>query len=176
MTQLFRASKLALAALCVAGGAFAAAPAPTRAPAVQAVVDCGKIADGPARLACYDKAVAEMQAAEARGDLVTIDREQRRSVRRQAFGFSLPSLSLFDRGEKPEEVDRVTDKVASVGHIGYGKLVIRLESGAVWRQIDDNELGRPPHAGSTAEVRKAALGSFMMKLDGQPAIRVHRDN
>src|SRR5579862_508325 len=101
-----------------------------RAPAVQAVIDCRKIEDGVQRLACYDGAVAKMSDAEASGDLVTIDREQRRAARRQAFGLPLPSLSFLDRGEKPEDVDKVAVKIASAGQTPTGKWSIVLDDGA----------------------------------------------
>ncbi|MDB5433045.1 MAG: hypothetical protein JWP35_4161, partial [Caulobacter sp.] len=56
------------------------------------------------------------------------------------------------------------------------KWMFRLETGAVWRQADDNLLLHKPHEGSTADIRKGALGSFFMKVDAEQAIRVHRDN
>jgi hypothetical protein len=168
----------ALAAAIVIGahGTATAAAPPISAPATQAVIDCRKIADDTQRLACYDKAVAAMSEAEKTGDLLTIDRAQRQAVRRQAFGLSLPSLTLFDKGEKPEEADHITAKVASARQDPYRKWVVKLEDGAVWRQTDDNELTKDPRAGSTAEIRKGALGSFFMKVDGQPAIRVNREH
>jgi hypothetical protein len=46
----------------------------------------------------------------------------------------------------------------------------------VWRQTDDTELLKSPHAGSTGEIRKGVLGSFFMKIDGQSAMRAHRDS
>ena len=158
------------------GARAAAATGPTRAPAVQSVLDCRAIEDGAQRLICFDKAVGAMAQAEVKGDLVTIDREQRRTVRRQAFGLTLPSLAMFDRGERPEEADRITAKVAEAYRGGSGKWMIKLDDGALWRQIDDNQLYPTPRAGSTARIRKASLGSFFMNLDGQQAIRVHRDN
>ncbi|MBA3811464.1 MAG: hypothetical protein H0X27_07455 [Caulobacteraceae bacterium] len=166
---------LALAIALPAGAAWGAA-APTRAAVVQAVIDCRKIEDGPGRLACYDKAVDGMAQAEAKGDLVTVDREQRRAVRRQAFGFNLPSLSLFDRGEKSGEADKISAKVAAASRDPYGKWVIKLDDGAVWRQTDANYLDRDAHKGSTVEIRKGALGSFLMKVDGQQAIKVRRES
>jgi hypothetical protein len=157
--------------------AAAAGPStPGRAPAVQAVLDCRKIADNGERLACYDKAANAMEQAEATGDLVSVDREQRRAARHQAFGLALPTLSFLDRGEKPEEVDRISATVASASQDPYGKWTIRLDDGAVWRQIDDNTLDHPPHHGSTAEIRRGLLGSFTMKIDGQFPIKVHRDS
>lgn len=181
MTQFARASKIGLPALFAAvmaatATAAVAADAPTTAPAVQAVLNCKAIADPTQRLACFDAAVAKMSEAQSSGDLVTIDREQRRTVRRQAFGFSLPALSMFDKGEKPEEADRVTDKIVSAWHDPTGRWVIKLEGGAVWRQIDDNALMHDPHDGSTALISRGALGSYFMKVDGQLQIRVHRDS
>jgi hypothetical protein len=155
-----------------------AAPAPTPAPApiVQAVLDCRGLPDATERVACYDKAVDGMAKAQTTGDLVTIDREQRRAVRRQAFGLTLPALSMFDVGEKPEEVNRIKATVKSASQDPYKKWIIILEDGGVWRQVEAGEVDNPPHPGSTVAIRKAALGSFFMNIDGQSAIRVRRDN
>jgi hypothetical protein len=163
--------------LCFADtGARAATPAPTRAPAVQAVIDCRKLADSAQRLACYDATVDSMAKAETAGDLVTLDRAQRRAVRRQAFGFTLPTLSMFDRGEKPDEVDRIDETLASARQDAQGKWTFVMQDGAVWRQIDDEFLSRKPHQGSAIVIRRAMLGSYMLSVDGQPGVRAHRDN
>jgi hypothetical protein len=143
---------------------------------MQSVLDCRAISDGPQRLACYDKAVDGMARAEQSGDLVTIDREQRRAVRRQAFGLTLPSLAMFDRGEKAEEADRIAVTLAKASRNAAGKWVLVLDDGAVWRQIDDGELEPAPRPGAKAVIRRAALGSFMIRIEGQSSIRVHRDN
>jgi hypothetical protein len=152
-----------------------AAEAPKRAPAMQSVLDCRAIQDGVQRLACFDKAVGEMAKAEQSGDLVAIDREQRRKVRRQAFGLTLPSLAIFDKGEKPEETNRIDVTLARATRTGTGRWVFVLDDGAVWRQIDDGELEPPPRPGEKAVIRRASLGSYMIHLEGT-AIRVHRDN
>jgi hypothetical protein len=166
-----------LAGVLAAGAAVAAKPPPPgRAAAVQTVLDCQKVVDGGQRLACYDAAVAGMAKADEAGDLVTVDRQQRRAARHQAFGLALPSLAFLDRGERPEELDRITAKIAAASHDPYGKWTVKLEDGAIWRQTDDNEILRPPHPGSNVEIRKAMMGSFTMKVDGQFAVRVHRDN
>ena len=166
---------LVLAAALLACPVRAAEPT-DRPPALQSVIDCRKLTDGAQRLACYDAAVAKMDEAETRGDLVTLDRDQRQAARRQAFGFSIPAFTMFDRGEKPEAINKVTDTVASVSMTPQGRWVLRMQDGAVWRQIDEEQLYKKPHAGSVVEIHKASLGSFMMNVDNQPAIRVHRDN
>lgn len=171
--------RLPVGAIALAAGfGFAAAvAAPSKpAPAVQAVVDCRGIADTTQRLACYDAAVDALAKAQSSGDLVTLDREQRRAARKQAFGFTLPTLSFLDNGEKPEELNRIQETLASASQDAWGKWTFRMQDGAVWRQIDDELLSRNPHAGSAITIQRAMLGSFMLSVDGQPAVRAHRDN
>ena len=169
---------LGLAVLALAATAVArpAPKAPVTAAAVSAVLGCREIPDSAQRLACFDKAVGNMAQAESSGELLTLDREQRRSVRRQAFGLNLPSLSIFDRGEKAEDVDRLTAKVTGAHKLPDGKWVIELEGGAIWRQTDDQELFKEPHPGSAAVVKKGTLGSFFMKIDGDTAFRARRES
>jgi len=162
-----------LAILAAPAGSAAAPPA--RAPAMQSVLDCRAITDGVQRLACFDKAVGDMAKAEQAGDLIAIDRQQRRAVRRQAFGLTLPSLTIFDRGEKPEDLNRIDVILARASRTGSGKWVFILDDGAIWRQIDDTDLEPPPSPGQKAVIRRAALGSYMIHLEGS-AIRVHREN
>jgi hypothetical protein len=163
-----------LAIVCLAGTALAVTPPVKRPAALQAVVDCRQVADNAERLACYDSAVERMTKAEDNGDLVSIDRDQRRQVRRQAFGFQLPTLAMFDRGEKPEEIDRL-DGVVAGARRGAEGWVLRLQDGSVWGQTDEAELSRAPHNGSVVVIRRGMLGSYMMNIDGQPSVRVKRE-
>jgi hypothetical protein len=169
---LFGAGMLALA---LGSLAAAAPPAAERARSVQAVYDCRKITDDTQRLACYDAAVAAMTEAEKTGDLVSLDRSQRQTVRKQAFGFALPSLDFLNRGESAEALNRDDEVLASASQDAEGKWTFRMQSGAVWRQIDDEFLSRRPHEGSKIEITRAMMGSFMLRVDGQPGVRVHRD-
>ena len=173
--QLAGALILAAGVAAIAAEAATPKPAPA-APAVQAVVDCRSIADATQRLACYDSAVDALAKAQSSGDLVSLDREQRRAARKQAFGFTLPSLSFLDTGEKPEELNRVQETLASASQDAWGKWTFRMQDGAIWRQIDDELLSRRPHPGSAITIDRAMLGSFMLSVDGQPAVRAHRDN
>jgi hypothetical protein len=168
-----------LLAAALAAPPLAAAPpaikAEGRAQELQKLIDCRKIADNAARLACFDAAAAAFDQAEAKGDIVVVDREQARKVRRQAFGFTLPSITLFERGEKPEELDNVTGVVAVARQNGSGKWVIRLEDGAVWTQVDTNDVGTDPKPGEAVTIHKAALGSYMLVLPHHRSFRAHRE-
>jgi hypothetical protein len=140
------------------------------------VLACRSITDNAQRLACFDRATAAMGDAETKGDLLTLDREQRRAVRKQAFGLSLPALDLFNKGEKPEEVNRITATIVSATQDPYRKWTIRLDDGAVWRQTDDNEPEKEPRKGSTVVIKKGVLGSFFIDIDGAPGFKAHRDS
>jgi hypothetical protein len=174
MTRLCAAA--AFCALRAAGGSAAAQnPPPDRAPIVQSLADCRKITDDSTRLACYDKAAAALDQAEAKGDIVVVDREQARQVRRQAFGFSLPSLAMFEKGEKQEDIENTTGTVAAARQNGARKWVIKLEDGAIWTQVDATELFADPKAGDPVRIKKASLGSYLMIIGKNGAVRAHRE-
>lgn len=162
-------------ALAAAGGAQAATPAqPKEAAAFQAVLDCRKLADDAARLACFDAAAARMGEAETRGDIVIIDRAQATTAHREAFGLHVPSLEFVTRALKPEEVNRIEGVVESAHADRDGRWTFKLADGAVWRQIS-GDLQWPPKHGSKVSIRRGSLGSYLMNVDNQQSIKVHRD-
>jgi hypothetical protein len=170
-----RGAGVALMALALAGSAVAADPkSEPRAAIVQKLTDCRKIADNAQRLACYDEAAAAFDQAEAKGDVVVVDREQARKVRKQAFGFTLPSISIFEKGEAKEDLDQNDGVVAYARQDGAGHWVIKLEDGAVWAQNGVEELFKSPKPGMKVHIRKAALGSYMMVIDNQGGVKAHR--
>jgi hypothetical protein len=169
-----RLAALAGLAIALAPGLAAAADKPSRAQAFQAVLDCKKVTDPAARLACYDAAAGKMDEAETKGDIVVIDRAQASAAHREAFGLHVPSLEFVAKALKPDEVDRLTGVVKSARADINGKWTLVLEDGARWRQIS-GDLQRPPKAGSKVAIRRGSLGSFLMNVDEQASIKVHRD-
>ena len=167
---------LGLAAFASSSQAASKAKPPTRPELVGALSACRAITDPTERLACFDKAAAALDEAQTKGDVVVVDRQQAREVKRQAFGFRLDALSIFDRGGAKEASDEaITATVRNAYQNAAGKWVVTLDTGAVWRQIDDDPLSREPRQGSPIRIRRASLGSYLMNVDGQPGIRVHRD-
>ncbi|HEX8234124.1 MAG TPA: hypothetical protein VF559_12365 [Caulobacteraceae bacterium] len=162
------------AALALALPSLAADPPAKRAGVFQKMLDCRAVTDSAERLACYDQAAAQFEQAETQGQVVVVDRAQMREVRRQVFGFNVPSMSLFTRGEKEEEVNNLSTTVTAARQDPYGKWVITIEGGAVWKQTEVVELVRRPKPGSKVEIRSGALGSFFMNVDGQRAVKVER--
>lgn len=173
---------LACAAAALAGAAEAQRPraeAARRAGVLDALSACRRETDGAARLACYDRAAGALEEAEGKGQLVVLDKEQVRTVRRQAFGFEIPSFGRFfrpggraERSDPEEAIDRVTYTLSGTGG-GGGRYVFYTTEGVNWVQTDD-ELPRPPRAGAELRVRRAALGSYFCNVDGQRAVRCQR--
>jgi len=168
-------NKLLLAAtIALAAPAFAHAAEPAEPAVIAALKACRAITADAERLACYDKAAQSVTKAQETGEVIIIDKQTARAARRQAFGLELPTLSILDRGADKAETEKLQSAVKSARVDAEQRLVVTLEDGAVWRQIDDTMLGKPPKAGDTIEVRKASMGSYMMKIGSQPAIRVRR--
>lgn len=147
---------------------------PARAAVVQAVSDCRKLTDDAFRLACYDKAAASFDQAEQQGQVVVIDRDQVKTVRRQAFGLSLPAFTIFNKGPKEDHVDNIVMTVESSQEQQDGKWVWTSAEGVTWAQIDSEFVSNPPHKGSTVKIRAAAMGSFLCNIDNQRAVRCER--
>jgi hypothetical protein len=160
-------------ALCVALPATAA-PANPRLPVIESLAACRAIVDAGQRLACYDRAAAGLDEAERKGEVVVIDRARAEAAHREAFGLPVPSLDFIAKTLSPGNADRISGVVRSARADANGYWTVALEDGAVWRMID-GMLSRPPRAGSKVSIARASLGSFKMNVDGQPAVRVHRD-
>ncbi len=153
--------------------------------ALNQVYACRDIADETQRLACYDGAVGRLREAQTSGNVVAIDRGQAQEMDREAFGFSLPSLSrIFGGGgggnqsaastPRFEPVDEIAMEIASVVHRRNAPSTFTMTNGQVWVQIDD-EVARNVRQGGSVTVRRASFSSYLMSVEaGGPAIRVRR--
>ena len=144
----------------------------------QALVRCRAITEDAARLQCFDAASAALAQAAERRELVVVSREQVRESRRRLFGLALPRLPIFGGGddarEDPEEITQLEGTVANASQDGYGHWAVRLQDHSLWVQVDDNVLALRPRPGQPVLIRRAALGSYVMRVNGQPGIRVRR--
>ena len=155
-----------------AGAAFSAEPAH---PALSALNKCAEVADSGPRAACYDAALSALNSAVQSGEVVIVQRKEAQAAQRSVFGLNLPALNIFDRsGKDSAPLVNVTGEAKGAYRDPFGKWVVVLTDGAVWRQIDDEPIPRAPRAGSQIEIRKAAFGSYFMKIDGQHALRAKR--
>lgn len=176
---------LALAILLLAGAPaavtaqHAAPPAapPARPEAFEALMRCRAIAEAAQRLQCFDTAAANLDAAAGRRDIVVVDRAQVREGRRRLFGLALPRIPIFGGGDEDDndadQVRTVEGVIASAAE-GGGRWTISLQDGAMWVQVDYNQLAFRPRPGQHVVINRGAMGSFMMRVNNQPGIRVQR--
>ena len=171
----FFVAALALAAIAAPAAAQRGKQEQIRPQTLTRVVDCRKIGGDAERLACFDREVAALDAAEANKDLVVVDREQLRKTRRTLFGLTLPNLSVFgDDNDDEEGVQRIDTTIKRLTQTPYGKWVFTLQDGAVWEQIDSRDLAADPRVGHNIKIRRAAMGSYLANVKDQIAIRVRR--
>jgi hypothetical protein len=157
------------------------------------VYACAGITEASARLACFDTAVATLRQAQTGGDLAIVSRAQIATAEREAFGLATPSLSTLAQSATTntntttttttppraavapaEPLDSVTLALARIETAGDGKLRFITKSGQIWRQTDRIKLANLGKGPWSAEVKKAALGSFMLKIGEKPPVRVMR--
>src|SRR5215218_4065838 len=144
-----RAISVALAGLAAAGVASLAAAAEPPDTALKGLAACGGVSDVAAKAACYDAATAALTRAVKAGEVIIVQKKEAQAAQRNAFGFNLPSLSIFDRiggdkGEAAKPLESVAGDVKRAYQDGMGKWVIELSDGAVWRQIDNAVLAPAP--------------------------------
>ncbi len=144
------------------------------------VFACASIAADADRLACYDEAAGRLKTAVDAGEVTTITREEVERVKKDSFGFPTFSLPAIGRlasqsGDRNiAELDEIEAGVVSVTRNAIGQTLITLDNGQVWRVTETYDLRA--RGVTKAVVRKAALGSFKMKLDNGRTVRVSRES
>lgn len=177
LTKTSHVLVLAIAFGLALQNARAAPPQQPRPEIFTDLLKCRDIAMDSQRLACFDRQVADMQAASDRDEVVILDKAELHKTRRTLFGFSFPKLPFLDGDDdakKEEEgFSRIQTTIASVKNLGYGKWQIQLEDGAQWMTTEPI-IRRTPKAGMTIEIRRASMGSFMGKIEDDRAVRMKR--
>lgn len=150
-----------------------AAGQPRPQPFVDAVA-CKSIEDASARLACYDAKVSALDMAAANGDIILTDKAAIKEARRGLFGFTLPKIKIFGGDNDEEDIKEIEGIAESTSLSSAGKWLVVLQDGARWQQIDNQTINRKPGPEYKVRIRKAAMGSFFVNIDGAPAIRMKR--
>ena len=141
-------------------------------PQLASLLDCQRLTDSSARLACFDQSASTVAQSIGRRDLIVVDREMVRSTRRSLFGFTVPTLGLF--GSDTDEVRQIDGLLAYSSRNRDGGYVLGLKDGSEWSQIDDRPLALEPRANDKITIHSAAMGSFMLNVGRMPGLRVRR--
>jgi hypothetical protein len=172
---LFIASVAILAA--AGGGARPAYETRGKAPisVIREVARCRPLTEAAERLACFDRATAALLAAEEKADIIIVDRQQVEASRRSGFGFGPQDVTLLrQHGAQIAPLDRIDGILAVAISDAGGQWTFELRDGAVWQQIDTNTLSRLPSAGQAVAIKRASLGSYLLAVGKDVAVRVRR--
>jgi hypothetical protein len=154
----------------------ASAAEPQAPPVLEQLLACRKLENSAERLACFDRQTATFETARSRREVVVVDRQQIRSTQRSLFGLTLPRIPFLDGKDDsadavPSEIEAV---VKSIRVTRDGKWVVGLDNEATWQTTDVSAFDTPPKVGAKVKVRRAALGSFVLAVEGKRALRAIR--
>ncbi len=147
---------------------------PVATSALNTLYGCVEITNDIERLACLDRNLAELRSKEENKEIITIDAKTAKSIQREAFGFSLPTLpklglpSFGDDNNKGSDV--LTLNVKSVDKRG-SKYVFHMENGQIWQQTG-GRFNYIPRGDLAATIKSGALGSYKISLsNGNERVR-----
>ncbi len=170
----------AAAGLTVVGGAAVLAQQagwPGSARLVDDLRACRGIAAVEARAACYDSHVGTLIGAVEAGDVRLVDREEVRKTRRQLFGLTVPNTDLLraDEKQKAEEASELFETtIASSRQTGPASWRFTTTEGAVWEINNPSRKIAPIAAGDKVVFKKASLGYYFIRINGQLGVKGRR--
>lgn len=144
---------------------------------VAALKSCQTLRQNGDRLACFDQAVAAMVTATEGGQVRLVDQEDVRKTRRRLFGFSLPDIGLFgkDSDGEDDELDVLQSTITSVRYTQANAFTFRIAEGdATWQVTNAPSRLRQVQPGDSVEFKKAALGSYFIRINGQTGVKGRR--
>ena len=140
--------------------------------------ECGAISEGPARLACFDAALAGADAA--------LQARHERRRRRTVEDFGLSGTQIEERYERevrraesgggtaedvadlaPPEPDSVTSNIAETFIDGTRRRVFLLENGQIWREGNNSSLRGRIRVGSSATISRGGIGGYRLRVEGR---------
>lgn len=167
-TTLFLASALLFAT------AAPAAEVTARSQAFDRLLDCRSMTDGAARLACYDGQAAELAAAEKKGEIAVISKQDIRETRRTLFGFALPRFTIRGLRDDQPDIDRIEATILAVRPAGYYWTVALDQDAGSWQTTEP--MARDPGKGDKVLIKKGVMGGYMGKFGGSALVRMKRVN
>lgn len=130
---------------------------------------CHAMADPAARLACYDKEVGTVLDATDQGTLRVVDQQEVEDTRRRLFGLNVPKLKVL--GNDGEEMESLVTTVTSARQINVKTWTFVTEEGSVWRINNAPVRFSGPKPGQSVEFKRAAMGTFFIRVDGQMGVK-----
>jgi len=165
---------IGLGALCSPASAQTAAAQEETPDFLADLKTCKDITDNERRLACYDASVGAVVEASDAGEVQIVDQEEVQSTRRGLFGFTLPKNGLFGNDNNDGELRTLESTITRVRGLARNSYIITIDEGSVWRINNAPSRLRPPRSGDEVVLKKAALGSYFIRIAGQTGVKGRR--
>jgi hypothetical protein len=139
---------------------------------------CRSISDNAARLHCYDS-VFGAPAPQPMPPIAAVAPTTSRpavapalQVRPEQFG----SENLADRAPQspsvpdapPTELDSIRAAITSTSHTGYGNLVVYLDNGQVWRQVESDGSAAPLlKPKEVVVITRGMIAGYLLTVEGR---------
>lgn len=170
--------------LAAATAALLSTAAPATAQVDEGIVlnimrECARIDDPTARLACYDNNIRSAGAApraSVPGRMQAPSGSGAPLGNEGPRGFGMEDVRTPDRFQtRAGVVQQIEARVQSIREREPGIYQVTLEDGAEWRFSQSvSRSFRLPRAGSTVEIERGSLGSFLLRFENQAAVPVVR--
>jgi hypothetical protein len=161
-------------------GPVPAAPQAAPAPVIQTpeqltnLLGCRAIGNSAERLLCFDREAAALEASHLSGAIVVVDQATVRQAQTRMFGLSLNLPALLGRGEG-EDLEAIETTLTDASMDGRSQWTFVLADGSVWRQIGADRLTGSTRAGTPVRIRRGAMGSYLLSVNGSRSLRVQRE-
>ena len=162
-------------------------PALAQQAPIEKVYACVDVLEASARHACFDALIPELKRA--RTGSIAIPTTPMVKLQQQTAELDAPKAppSPLTAPVVPPtnraamapapSVDRITLAVKAISIGADGRTRFTMENGQVWKQVDTTRLRNLGSGPWTAEIRKAALGSYLLTVNKSgAAVRVERVN
>lgn len=177
-------------AACAFAGLFLALPVQAQAQAqdedfertVTIMRACSQIEEMVARVTCYDNNIGPSAegSVSSGSDAITARPQPVRAavpaaVQNRPQGFGSEMLPQAREEQRDSRQDEIRIRVSAVERLQRGIYRLSLEDGAQWDFVEEAAITYdPPREGSEIRIMRGALGSFLMRYDGQTSQRVRR--
>jgi hypothetical protein len=162
-------------------------PAMAQQAPIEKIYACVDVAEASVRHACFDALIPELKRART-GSIIIPTTPPVRLQQQQTAELGAPQpppspltapVGAINRAATAPapSPDRITLAVKTIATGADGKARFTMDNGQVWRQVDTTRLRNLGSGPWTAEIRKAALGSYLLTLNkSSAAVRVERVN
>ena len=139
---------------------------------IQSLETCASINNSDEAVICFQTETSKLKARIESGEVIVLDRATATLRNQEAFGRrEIVRANELVGAEAP---DRIETTLVSSAQRPDGKILFTLGDGSLWVQTDSDPIRFGLRNGSTAVVKRASMGSFMLRIGTGRDIRVSR--